>query len=245
MKRGRKATMKTLLLLFLLAWALPAFPANGASYNWIIEQYRKGDFEYIPIHAEGRIDGEDYVAMFVTRDEPVFLLFKKTVDQFDAIAKVYGFYGSEIDFEIRDNSLFIERWIGRHGMWGRRYQFEQIHRKFRMVGVESTYGGLTYCPYEELSTCDEVRDEFSGTSFNFLTSSALCWKKTFSLDHDKNEKQYKETSRRFNAFLLPKGGLKHRMTFRKMALPLLDGFDPREFSEPATCHFDYKDKLAN
>jgi hypothetical protein len=245
MERKREMTMKNLLLLFLLACALPAFPADGVPHDEIIKQYRNGNFEDIPEHAEGQIDGEDYVVMLVTQTyPPQTLLFKKTADQFEAIAEFDSDFGAGMHyrFEIRDDSLFLYFEYGHHGVHGTRYQFRRIQQAFRMVGAEHMYTGVTYCPSKELLTCN-WRDEFSGTRYDFLTSSALCWKKSFSLDHDKNEKQYEETSRRTEAWLLPKGGLKHKMTFRRMTLPLLDGFDHYEFSLPQACYFDHKGRL--
>ena len=108
-----------------------------------------------------------------------------------------------------------------------------------MIGAEHQSQQLGCYAGDESPSCSE-REVWSGASYNFLTSSAICWQQTINQRH---ERKIKETSRRHEKWLQPKNGVSHQMTFRPINLPLLDGFDFFEFSLPKACYFDHKNKL--
>jgi hypothetical protein len=224
--------MRNLLLLFLFSISLCAFGADDVSYDWVIEQYKNGE---TISDAEGRIDGDEYVVIIEcipppSYASPFLLVLRKTVDQFDVIAKIDlgGCATSGVSVAIKNNSLFLEHWVGHHGMHGARYQFKQVNRKFRLIGEEYR---SEYFDNDEQSTCMEC-SVFVGTSYNFRTSSALSWEEKV---HLKNEKRWKEEIDRLYKWLQPKGGSKRQMKCHPIDLPLLDGFDIYSFSAPK-CH---------
>jgi hypothetical protein len=237
--------MKNIFFLpFLLIALLPTVVhAEDTSWDWLVAQYKSGDFEGIDEHAEGRIDGEDYLAMITwkTSPEPSLLLFRKNADRFKLIAKAQTVSGggSHAKVSIKNNSLFLEEWTGLHGWHGVRYQFKRIDGEFTMIGAEHRSETLGCYSGDESPTCGEY-EAFNGTSYNFLTSEALCWRENICFD---DEKRGKEASRRFNAWLQPKGGSRHKMSFRKINLILLDGSDFDVSDLPETCYFDHKNKL--
>jgi hypothetical protein len=239
--------VKNFLLLFLFAFLPAAVHAEGASLDQLVAQYKSGDFSGIgeDEYAEGRMDGEDYVAVLTNHGARFLLLFRKTADRFELIAKTQDIYdsGRLANISIKNNSLFLEEWIGHHGWHARRYQFKRIKREFMMIGAEQRSSYYINCSAgDESSACGEYDEDeaFEGTSYNFLTSEALCWRENIRFDDEKREK---EAVRRFNAWLQPKGGSRHKMSFRKMDLPLLEEFDSYAFDLPEACHFDHQGKL--
>jgi hypothetical protein len=255
--------MKNLLLLLLLAISLGTSCAENVSYDWLIAQYKKDmENDSITEYAEGRIDGEEYVVITVSRSsptveyEPMILVFRKTADRFEAIAKIdlQGDHSWEYGATIKNNSLFLEYWHAHHGWHGIRYQFKQINGKFRLIGGESrsmtlldNYAGDEGSEDESMNTGDDIDDDYSppdevwsGISYNFRTSSALCYQE---IVNSRNKKKYNEARRRFENWLLPKEGKRHQMKFCQIDLPLLDGFDFLDFSSPKSCYFDHKSEL--
>jgi hypothetical protein len=255
--------MKNLLLLLLLAISLSATCAENVSYDWLIAQYKKDtENDSITEYAEGRIDGEEYVAIIASRSsptveyEPMILVFRKTADRFDVIAKIDLQYDHSWEYgvTIKNDSLFLEHWHAHHGLHGIRFQFKQINRKFRLIGVEFrsmanfyNYIGDDGSEDEPGNTDDDIDDDYSlldevwsGESYNFRTSFALCYQE---IVNSRNKKKYDEARRRFRNWLLPKEGKRHQMEFFQIDLPLLDGFDFFDFSSPKSCYFDHKNKL--
>jgi hypothetical protein len=232
-------SMKNLLLFFLFVISLCAFGADDVSYDWVIEQYKNNDSPIDDHYVKGRIDGEEYVAIVANRtsptanDGPIILVFRKTAGQFDVIAKVdlQGDYSQMYSIAIKNNSLFLEHWVGHHGWHGGRYQFKQINRKFRLIGEEHRSQSLGCYAGDESPACSEYEVSW-GMSYNFRTSSALHWKETINLP---NENRLKEATRRLYKWLQPKGGSRRQMKCHPIDLPLLDGFDIDSFSEPK-CH---------
>lgn len=239
--------MKYILPLLLLACFSNNVHANDKSYDWVLEQYDNNEASEIEAHANGQIDGEEYIAIIARRtsptnnDGPVVLIFKKTTNRPAIIAKIdlQGDYAPGYSVTIRKDSIYLEHWVGHHGWHGRRYQFKQTDHKFRMIGAENQSQQLGCYAGDESPNCNE-REVWSGTSYNFLTSSAICWQETIN---QRNEGKIKEASRRSEKWLRPKNGVSHQMTFSPMNLPLLDGFDFFEFSLPTACYFDHKNKL--
>jgi hypothetical protein len=241
--------MKKLFLLFLLAISLNAFGAEeSVSYDWLMEQYRNDERYFGMLEpVEGRIDDEEYVAIGTQKASPTdnsgtaILIFRKATGQFDVITKVdiSSWSMPEIDITIKNNSLFIEGLVAHHGLHGKRYQFKRINGKFRLIGMKWQHLVSLACHDDDESPpCGW--EGFSGNSYNFLTSSALCWQDIFNPD---NKQRFKEAIRRFHEWLQPKGGVRHQMTFRPIDLPLMDGFAESEFSSPESCYFDGKNKL--
>jgi hypothetical protein len=249
--------MKNLLRLFLFVISLSAFGAEESiSYDWIMGQY-ENDGRDFGMHdpVKGRIDGEEYVAIATQQASPTptvdsigqeILIFRKIDDQFDTIAKVnvLGAF-SETSVTIENNSLFIEDWVAHQGVHVGRYQFKRINGKFRLIGMEqrsSTIGDCDDCCKESNCYPDAV---FAGTSYNFLTSSALSWQETIKFRNKQQlyKARYEEASRRFYKWLQPKGGVRHSWTFCPIDLPLMDGFDESGFFPPKSCYFGHKDKI--
>jgi hypothetical protein len=237
---NRAQTMKNFLLLFLIALLPAVVQAEDTSWDWLVAQYKSGDFEGIDEHAEGRIDGEDYLAMITwqTSPEPSLLLFRKNADRFKLIAKAQTINHAKVS--IKNNSLFLEEWTGHHGWHGVRYQFKRIDGEFTMIGAEHRSSYFISCDAGDDSPTCYKHGAFEGKSYNFLTSEALCWGENIRFD---DEKRWKEASRRFDAWLQPKGGSRHKMSFRKIGLILLDGSDFDVSDLPETCYFDHQGKL--
>lgn len=221
--------------------------AGDQRYSWVLEQYTKNDTSEIKAHASGQIDGNRYITLLVDRvapDEdydPIILVFKESGISFIAVAKI-SLQGDDTDgyaVSIRNNSIYIESWTAHHGVFGIRYQFKQIDNEFKMIGAEiqSRQSGC----YEggEVARCAEG-EFWSGTSYDFLTSSAICWQKVVD---DRNKGEMEEESRRSEAFLRPKVGVSHKMSFDRINPPLLDKFDLFEFSFPEACYYDVKNRL--
>jgi hypothetical protein len=239
--------MKQLLPLLLLACLSNSLYANDNPYDWVLEQYRNNETSEITAHANGRIDGEEYIAIIAGRTSPtnnggpVILVFKKTPNGPTIIATIdlQGDYAAGYSVTIRNDSIYLEHWVGHHGWHGGRYQFKQTDHKFRMIGADRQSQQLGCYAGDESPRCSD-REVWSGTSYNFLMSSAICWQETIG---QRNERKIKEASRRSEEWLPPKNGVRHQMTFRPINLPLLDGFDFLDFSLPKTCYFDHKNKL--
>ncbi len=239
--------MKYLSPLLLLACFSNSLYANAKTYEWVLEQYGNNETSEIEARANGQIDGEEYIAIIARRtsptnnDGPVVLVFKNTPNRLAIIARIdlQGDHVAGYSVTIKNNSIYLEHWVGHHGWHGTRYQFKQTNHKFKMIGAEHQSQQLGCYAGDESPSCSE-REVWSGTSYNFLTSSAICWQQTINQRH---ERKIKEASRRFGKWFQPKNGANHQMTFRPINLPLLNGFDYFGFSLPKACYFDHKNKL--
>jgi hypothetical protein len=234
--------MRNLSLLLLLFFS-PVSHATDEYYHQLLEQYKKNDDSIAAEYVEGKIDGEDHVVMLASAipeapDGPLILVFKKTADQFDAVAKV----DSAIEYytDIKNNSIYVIHTIAHHGVYGSRYQFKKIRNEFRLIGLETQAEYFTCDGLSESEDCKWESDTFSGRSYNFLTSSAVCWQEMIDFE---NEKQWHEAFHRRNNWRHPKRGSRYEMPFRKIDPPLLNGFNFSEFDLPETCFFDRKNKL--
>ncbi|MGV8992175.1 MAG: hypothetical protein ACOH1Q_12320 [Thiobacillus sp.] len=239
--------MKLLFPLILLAVLSNSLYANDKSYDWVLEQYDNNETAEIAAHANGKIDGAEYIAIIAERtsptnyDGPVVLIFKKTQNRPAIVAQIdlQGDYSRGYSVTIKNDSIYLEHGVAHHGLHDGRYQFRQTNHKFRMIGAERQSWQLGCYAGDESPSCNE-REVWSGTSYNFLKSSAICWQLTIN---GHNKKKIKEASRRYEKWLQPKNGVSHQMTFRSNNLPLLDGFNLLEFSLPNACYFDHKNKL--
>lgn len=232
-----------LLLLFCFSSSLYA---NVTSYEWVLEQYGNNQTSEIEARAAGQIEGDDYIAIIARRtsatsnDGPVILVFKNTQNRLAIVAKIdlQGDHAIGYGVTIENNSIYIEHWVGHHGWHGKRYQFKKIKNKFKMVGAERQFQKLGCYAGDESPSCSE-REVWSGASFNFLTSSAICWQQTIN---QRDIRKSKDALPRFGKWVQPKNGVRYQMTFRPVYLPLLDGLDFLEFSLPKACYIDHKNK---
>jgi hypothetical protein len=107
-----------------------------------------------------------------------------------------------------------------------------------MIGAESQSQALGCYAGDESPSCNKY-EVMAGTSYNFLTSSAICWRETFNAIQ---QEKFKKAQRRFDKWLPPNNGVRHKMAFQPVNLPLLDGFDIYG-PLPKTCYFDHKNKV--
>ena len=92
---------------------------------------------------------------------------------------------------------------------------------------------------DESEKCGEY-EAWSGTSYNFLNSSAICWRSTFSF---RDKRKMKEEANNKEYWHQPKTAIRHLIAIKQVKPPLLDGFDFWDYSLPNACYFDYKNKL--
>jgi len=204
----------------------------------------------ITAHANGSIDGIEHIAVILGQappnyDGPVILIYRKVRDRKTLVTKIdlQGDHAADYNLSIKNNSLYLEHVVGHHGLHGSRYQFKQVESKFRMIGVESRSEALGCYAGDESPRCDEY-EAWSGTSYNLLTSSAICWRAAFSLSL-RNERKLKKEASRKEYWQQPKDAVNHQMSFQPVKLPLLDEFSffDFDFSLPKACYFDHKNRL--
>lgn len=238
--------MKRLFLSLLAACCSSGLLASEKSYDLLLERYFSKDFSEIAAHANGFIDGVEHIALIVTAasptyDGPVILLYRKMGNRAALVTKIdlQGDHVAGYDLSIKNNSLYLEHVVGHHGWHGSRYQFKQVENKFRMIGVESRSEALGCYAGDDSPKCDEY-EAFSGTSYNLLTSTAICWRAAFSL---RNERKLKKEASRKEYWQHPKEAAHHQMSFQPVKLPFLDSFNFFDVSLPNACYFDHKNKL--
>lgn len=229
--------------------------ADNKIYEWVLKQYEAKNVTVIDSQVVGLIDGEVHLAV-VARDvdaerdidtsgkEQYLGVFKQSQGKSIGIALVrlesvgsgYG-YG----VEIKNGSIFLTSTYCHHGYHINRYQFKNIGKQLKLVGVESLFGTtfaeyaglenyLAYCA--DRSDCGSIE---SGNSYNFISSTSICWLEIFS--------ENKLPPKRQNPYQ-PRG-VQQKMSFKKkvLQLQLLDGFYIEKFSFPKSCYFDYKKRL--
>ncbi len=209
--------------------------ASQDSYELVLKQYDAKNSSLINSE-DGQIDGERYLAV-ITKQEMGQLLtvFRRNSTRYIGVAQA-ELPDSPTSFStvtIEKNSIFVETSFCHHGCTDARYQFKKIDRLFKLVGVESH--GETWCSYydEKNAPADCNNSVRFGSSYNLLSSTSICW---FEIEPEgkapsKLPKQYQPR------------GVQHKMTFSKVDLPLLDGFNPDKFSLPKSCYFDYKKRV--
>ena len=235
--------MKRFLLSFLLASCSTGLLAGEQSYDALLDSYYRKDLSEIPAHANGPIDGVEYIVLVAespSEGGPVILLFQKADKKAALVRKIdlQGDHSAIYDVAIKNNALYLESVVGHHGWHGARYQFKQVDGKFRMIGIESRSEALGCYAGDESPTCDEY-EAWSGTSFNLLTASAVCWRVAFR-DERKLEKAL---ARRKEYWQRPKGAVSHHMPLRRAELPLLEEFNILDFSPPHACYLDHKNRV--
>lgn len=246
--------MKSLLSILLFAIILNDSYANDQQYDWILEQYEnKEPSESDAIHGykTGQIGDEQYLAIIANQTSPkkedfrpMILIFKRNLKDYITIAQVDLQYDNVVAYhvEIKENSIYLMHANAHHGVFDERYQFKKINQSFRMVGAETQSSQLGCYASGEFSPGCDTYDVWSGNSYNFLTSTTICWQETIPLE---NQQRSKEERDRYQKWHQPKRGVRHQMKFTQMNLPLLDGFDFFESSLPKSCYFDHQNKLIN
>ena len=228
--------------------------ADDKIFKWILKQYEAKNVTVIDSQVGGLIDEEAFIAV-VARDVDPELdidtsgkkqylgLFKQSQDKLVGVALARLAHVGDQNHprvEIKNNSIFITTTYCHHGCTSVRYQFNSVGKQFKLVGVEylsgttfAEYAGienyLAYCA--EKPDCD--LDVASGRSYNFLSSTSVCWLQTASLSKPSPAPQSPYQPR----------GVQHKMPFKKVDLRLLDGFDIETFSLPKSCYFDFRKKL--
>jgi hypothetical protein len=248
------ASMKSLLSILLFAITLNDSYANDQRYDWILEQYENKESsgsDAIHDYKTGQIDGEQYLAIIANRTSPkeedfhpFILIFKGNLKDHTAIAQEDLQYDNVVAYsvEIKENSIYLMHTNAHHGVFDERYQFKKINQSFRMVGAETQSSQLGCYASGEFSPGCDTYDVWSGNSYNFLTSTTICWQETIPLE---NQQRSKEARDRYQKWHQPKRGVRHQMKFTQMNLPLLEGFDFFEPFLPNSCSFDHKNRLIN
>lgn len=144
--------------------------------------------------------------------------------------------------EIKNNSIYLTTNYIHHGVYNHRYQFKDVSGKLKLVGYEALSGELFHAfagvdNYMKLCSKNAKCPEYvySGTSYNYLSSTSICWAEFIS------EGSIYPEPRGSNRYQ-PRG-IQHKMSFAKSELQLLDGFDEDKFVLPKSCYFDFKKKL--
>lgn len=212
---------------------LPAISSAGSdSYEWVLKQYVAKD-DSVQNSVEGQMDGEHFLAVIAKGETGLLLaVFRRDSMQYVGVGQIDlpDSPPSLTTVAIAKNSIFVETSFCHHGCTDTRYQFKKVDSLPRLVGIESQ--NETWCSYydEKNAPPDCNNSVRSGNSYNFLSSTTICWSEI--------EPEGKAPSKRPKQYQ-PRG-VQHGMTFSKVELPLLDGFNLDKFSLPQSCYFDYK-----
>lgn len=215
---------------------LPAVSfARDDPYAWALKQYKAKE-DSVKKSVEGEVDGERFLAVIVSREfDALLAVYKREAMRYVGVGQMNlpESPTSLSEVEIKGNSIFVEVSFAHHGSSDTRYQFKKVDGRFRLIGVESENGTWrTY--YDEKNAPSDCQSEVnSGNSYNLLSLNSICWVEIVpeSKIGSKRSKKYQPR------------GVQHKMAFSKVELPLLDGFNPEEYSPPESCYFDYKKRL--
>jgi hypothetical protein len=245
--RNEATDMKHISLILLLASLSSVSYASDSAYDWVLKQYDLNNTSQISAHTEGRIYAIRYIAIIANRTSPTqdydpsILIFEKTNDAISLIAKIslQGDNAGGYDVAIKNDSIYLVSSVAHHGVFYARYQFMKVGNRFRMIGAENQSQTSGCYTGVESDNCGKY-DFWSGTSYNLLTSSSICWQKKLN---SSDEKELVGASRRMEMFLPPKSGVSHRMKFLPVDPQFLNNFDFFTFSLPSACFFDVKNRL--
>jgi hypothetical protein len=206
--------------------------ADGDSYKWVLKQYDAKD-DSVLNSEEGQMGGEHFLAVIVKREIGLLLaVFRRDSIRYVGIGQMDlpdspPFLST---VEIAKNSIFVETSFCHHGCTDTRYQFKKFDSLLRLVGIESQ--NETWCSYydEKNAPPDCNNSVRSGNSYNLLSSTTICWSEI-----EPEGKAPSKLPRQYQ----PRG-VQHKLTFSKVELPLLDGFNLDKFTLPKSCYFDYK-----
>lgn len=215
---------------------LPKISSAGSdSYESLLKQYEAKD-EVVISSEEGQMDGEHFLAVIAKQEMGLLLvLFRRDSMRHIGVGKIKlrDSPPSLSTVAIAKNSIFVETSSCHHGCTDTRYQFKNVGSLIKLVGIESQ--NETWCSYydEKNAPPDCNNSVRSGNSHNLLSSTTICWSEIEPKDKSPSNlpKQYQ-----------PRGA-QHKMTFSKVDLPLLDGFNLDKFPLPKSCYFDYKKRV--
>lgn len=228
--------MRFLLSIITLTLLSGSTYADEKTYKWVLKQYEAQDGSIIDSQTVGLINNAPYLAIIAKQDadsaETAWFLavFKQSQTKYEGIALAHlpNIGLSPYSVEIKKNSLFLTSGNCHHGCYDDRYQFKNIEQQLKLVGVESQ--GQTWCSYydEKNAPTDCNYSVRSGNSYNLLSSTTICWSEIEPEGKPPSNPQKQYQPR----------GVQHKMTFTKIDLPLLDGFNLDKFSLPKSCYFD-------
>ncbi len=228
--------------------------ADDKIYEWILKQYEAKNETVIDKEVDSLIDGESHLVIVArdvdvereadtSADKQYLGVFKKIQGKLVgvALARLADVGDQEYPIaEIKNNSIFLMTTYCHHGCYYKRYQFKKISRRLKLVGVE-LLGTTLFYNFAGVDNCERNANcDFGvayGNSYNYLTSTSICWLDITPLEMTKNEAK----PDRINQYQ-PRG-VQHKMLFNKTPLKLLDGFDTNTYSPPKSCNFDYRKKL--
>lgn len=229
-------------LLFSIALLPGSANADDKIFKWILRQYEAKNPTVIDSQVGGQINGEEFIAI-VARDvdpemdvdtsgkEQYLGLFKQSQDKLVGVALARLAHVGDQNHprvEIGNNSIFLSTSHCHHGCGDTRYQFKNVGQQLKLVGIESQ--GETWCSYhdDKNAPADCNYSVRSGNSYNLLSSTTICWSEIEPEGQlpSNPPKQYQPR------------GVQHKMTFSKMVLPLLDGFNLDKFLLPKSCYLD-------
>lgn len=237
----------------LLAVLLHTTPTYSQENNWLISQFEQKSAEHIDSSATGIIDGQEYLTIVANRPSadidynPVIIVAKKTGSEYKILTTI----DLELDnpsgyqIEIKNNSIFIKNSLAHHGVHNYRYQFKKVNSDFVLIGIETQSIELGCYSGDDSPRCDTY-EAWSGVSYNFLTTTALCWKKNLrnNAHNKKNNKSDMDGAMfRFERLQQPNGAVRHQVKLPNRKHVTLVGFNFYHFKLPDACYFDAKNKL--
>jgi hypothetical protein len=239
--------MKYFLWFLLLASLSRVAYASDNTYSWVLKQYASKNISDISAHTDGQIRGVRYIAIIANRTSPAqdvdptakILIFRKDKEALSIIAAI-DLQDDNINgysVTIKNDSFYLEQWFLHNGSSGMRYQFKKINNIFKMIGFDAQSQTLGCYVGLESDNCDEY-EFISGNSYNFLTSSSICWQMK-----SHNKRELEEASQSLQKFVRPKQIVSHQMKFKPVSLPLLNGFKFSNFVLPSACFYDVKNRL--
>ena len=217
-------------------YLLPTISSAGDdSYEWVLKQYDTKD-DSVMSSEEGQLDGDQFLAIIANREMgPLLAVFRRDSMQYVGVGQIDlpDSPPSLSTVAIAKNSIFVETSFCHHGCTDTRYQFKIIGQQFKLVGVESQ--NSTHCSYFDQKNAPAECDcsVESGNSYNLLSATTICW-----ADIDPQCKAPPKPPKQYQS-----RGAQHQMTFSKVELPLLNGFNIDKYSLPKSCYFDYKKRV--
>lgn len=216
----------------------------------ILEQYSISE-NNIHGYTEGIIDGEHYAAFIANKLYPkevsssaIFLLaINKDKSRSEARIDLRDDARHKYTMKIKNDSLFIYHSLIHYSnkWYDIRHQFKRVNQKFRIVGTDEQIMELS-CLSQSCRTEDILR--WYGASYNFLSTTTICWKETVDLTAEQKAKATRERyENRYEQWVQPKKGMRHQMKLPEADLLLLDGFNLLKFPWPDSCHFDGNNRL--
>lgn len=206
--------------------------ADDSLYEWVLEKYNSKEESAIVSSAVGQIDGKQFLAVITRHDLGELLtVFRRDSTRYVGIAQakyMNGFPSYVSTVAVADDSLILKSGYCHHGCYDYRYRFKNIDQAFRLVGVDAQNETLScyYYGTNAPSQCEEYITR-SGSSYNLLASTTICWLETVPLSR-KAPKSYQ-----------PRGE-QRKAASQQITLPSLEGFDFDNVSLPKSCDINFK-----